>query len=223
MQEERMSQRQYRKYIRRAIGVLALSLVLSNYALAFDMFLKVDGIKGESTDAKHKDEIDVLAWSWGATQTGSAALGGGGGAGVANFQDINITKYMDISSPLLLKNLATGAHIASVNFVIRNSPTSPEFYKLKLDDCIVSSISMGGSGGQDKLTENISLNFAKYMVTYYPQNPDGTLGTAITTGFDLKANRVAKLITPGTIHKNNITLADAEQTSLPMLAWSGIK
>src|SRR5919197_1518553 len=97
-----MSERKLRKFVETATIIAALSLTLSSYSMAVDMFLHVDGIKGESRDAQHKDDIDVLAWSWGASNSGSAHMGGGGGSGKVNVQDLSITKYVDKSSPLLL-------------------------------------------------------------------------------------------------------------------------
>lgn len=159
--------------------------------MAVDMFLKVDGIKGESGDDSHKDEIDVLAWSWGATQSGSAHTGGGGGAGKVNVQDISVTKYVDKSSPLLLKACCNGQHIKEINLVVRKAGEKPlEYLKLKLSDCLVSSVSTGGAGGQDRLTENVGLNFAKFQVTYTAQDAKGAAAGEVPFAFDVKANKV---------------------------------
>ena len=67
--------------------------------MAVDMFLKLDAIAGESIDKTHKGEIQILAFSFGATQSGSTHIGGGGGSGKVNFQDISFTKYIDKSTP----------------------------------------------------------------------------------------------------------------------------
>ncbi|UFS70716.1 type VI secretion system tube protein Hcp [Geomonas sp. RF6] len=159
--------------------------------MAVDMFLKVDGIKGESFVEGHKDEIDILAWSWGATQSGNTHTGGGGGAGKVNVQDISITKYIDLASPPLLKACCNGQHIKEMNLVVRKAGEKPlEYLKLKLSDCLVSSISTGGSGGQDRLTENISINFAKFEVVYTAQDAKGAEGGKMPFAFDVKANKV---------------------------------
>jgi type VI secretion system secreted protein Hcp len=160
--------------------------------MAVDMFLKVDGIKGESQDDKHKDEIDVLAWSWGATQSGNVHTGGGGGAGKVNVQDISLTKYVDKASPLLMKACCVGQHIGEMNLVVRKAGDKPlEYMKLKLSDCLVSSVSTGGSGGQDRLTENVAINFAKFQVTYTVQDAKGAAAGEVPFAFDIKANKVA--------------------------------
>jgi len=87
----------------------------------FDAFLKLDGIKGESADAKHKGEIDIESFSWGMSQTGVSATGGGGGAGRVKVHDISFVKRTDASSPLLMLNCANGAHIKEANFVVRKA------------------------------------------------------------------------------------------------------
>ncbi|HEY5512337.1 MAG TPA: type VI secretion system tube protein Hcp [Geomonas sp.] len=159
--------------------------------MAVDMFLKIDGIKGESQDDKHKDEIDVLAWSWGASQSGSAHTGGGGGAGKVTVQDISFTKYVDKASPLLLKACCNGQHVHEINLVVRKAGEKPlEYLKLKLNDCLVSSVSTGGSGGEDRLTENVALNFAKFQVTYTAQDAKGAAAGEVPFAFDIKANKV---------------------------------
>jgi type VI secretion system secreted protein Hcp len=106
----------------------------------FDAFLKLDGIKGESADAKHKGEIDIESFSWGLSQTGTSAQGGGGGAGKVKVHDFTIIKRTDASSPLLMLNCANGAHIKEANFVVRKAGGEQlEYLKIKLTDVLVSS------------------------------------------------------------------------------------
>lgn len=159
--------------------------------MAVDMFLKIDGIKGESFDDKHKDEIDVLAWSWGSSQSGNTHTGGGGGAGKVNVQDISFTKYVDKATPMLLKACCNGQHIKEVNLVVRKAGDKPlEYLKIKLSDCLVSSLSTGGAGGQDRLTENIAINFGKFQMTYTAQDAMGAAAGEVPFAFDIKANKV---------------------------------
>jgi type VI secretion system secreted protein Hcp len=106
----------------------------------FDAFLKLDGIKGESADAKHKGEIDISSFSWGLSQTGVSGTGGGGGAGKVKVHDISFTKKTDASSPLLFLNCANGAHIKEASFVVRKAGGAQlEYLKIKLTDVLVSS------------------------------------------------------------------------------------
>jgi type VI secretion system secreted protein Hcp len=158
----------------------------------FDAFLKLDGIKGESADAKHKGEIDISSFSWGASQTGVSATGGGGGAGKIHFQDIHFVKKTDAASPLLMLNCANGTHIKEGNFVVRKAGgTQLEYLKIKLTDILVSSfVEHGLTTGKEIPSESISLNFAKVEYSYQPQGADGKAqGGPILAGWDVKANQ----------------------------------
>lgn len=158
--------------------------------MAVDMFIKIGDIKGESADDKHKDEIDVLAWSWGMSQTGTTHRGAGGGAGKVSVQDINVTKYVDKSTPNLLDTCATGKHHKEALLTVRKAGETPlEYYKIKMTDVLVSNVTTGGSSGDERITENVSLNFAKYELEYTPQKADGSGDAAITSGFDIAANK----------------------------------
>jgi type VI secretion system secreted protein Hcp len=158
--------------------------------MAVDMFLDIEGeIAGESQDVKHKDEIDVLAWSWGASQSGSFHVGGGGGAGKANFQDISVTKWIDKSSPVLMTYCANGDHFAKAKLTVRKAGKKPlEYYLLYMKDVLVTSVSTGGSGGEDRLTENVTLNFRTCKVEYKEQKPDGSEGTPIIFEWNIAEN-----------------------------------
>ena len=157
--------------------------------MAVDMFLKIKGIDGESADDKHKKEIDVLAWSWGLSQSGNAHVGGGAGAGKVNVQDLSFTKYVDASSHALMLACSSGDHIGEATLVVRKAGKEPlEYIKLTLTDLLVSSISTGGSGGEDRLTENVSLNFAKFEMKYTVQTQAGASGTSPEIKWDVAAN-----------------------------------
>ncbi|HEY3111240.1 MAG TPA: type VI secretion system tube protein Hcp [Chloroflexota bacterium] len=89
--------------------------------MAFDCFLKIDGVEGESRDARHAREIDVLSFSWGESNTGAAAHGGGGGAGKVSMQDFHFTMKLNKASPLLAAACATGQHIKSAVLTCRKA------------------------------------------------------------------------------------------------------
>jgi type VI secretion system secreted protein Hcp len=159
--------------------------------MAVDMFIKIADIKGESQDKTHKGEIDVLAWSWGMSQSGTMHMGGGGGGGKANFQDISLTKYIDKCSPLLMLACARGDQYADAKLVVRKAggKNPLEYLIITMSDVLVTSVSTGGSGGEDRLTENVSLNFSKVKVEYQPQKPDGSKdGGLIPMTWDIAAN-----------------------------------
>ena len=157
--------------------------------MAVDMFLKLDDIKGEATDDKHENEIDVLAWSWGMSQSGTTHMGGGGGAGKVAVQDISITKYLDKSSPNLMLACCDGKHFKEGLLTVRKAGEKPlEYMKITMKEVLISSLSTGGSGGEDRLTENLSLNFAEYKVEYTPQKPDGTGDAAVEAAYNIAKN-----------------------------------
>jgi type VI secretion system secreted protein Hcp len=157
--------------------------------MAVDMFIKVATIDGESKDKTHKKEIDVLAWSWGLSNSGSAHTGGGAGAGKVNVQDLSFTKWVDSASPKLMLACCNGQHITEATLVVRKAGEKPvEYLKIKMDELIITSISTGGSGGEDRLTENVTLNFSKVHVDYVPQDEKGSPGTAIPMSWDIAAN-----------------------------------
>ena len=158
--------------------------------MASDIFAKIGNIKGESTDAKHKDEIVVLSWTWGVTQSGTMSFGGGGGSGKASFQDLNFTHHIDKATPMLLKACATGQHVPDATITVRKAGKGQlEYLIITLTDVLVTGVSM--SVAEDAATaENVSLQFAKVDLEYKPQKADGSLDMGLHFTYDIKANKV---------------------------------
>ena len=156
--------------------------------MAVDYFLKIEGIPGESHDHMHKDEIDLLSFSWGATQTGTHAGGGGGGAGKVSFQDFHFVMKANKASPKLLLACSTGDHIKKATLTCRKAgKEQQEFLKIDFYDLLVSSFQTGGSSSGDEIPlDQISLNYAKMEYTYRMQQADGTLAGPVKAGYDLK-------------------------------------
>lgn len=156
---------------------------------AVDYFLKIDTIKGESKADKHKDEIDVQSFSWGASQSGTFATGGGGGAGKVAMQDFHFTMGMNCASPALFLACASGQHIPKAILTCRKAgKDQQEFLKVTMSDILVSSFQTGGSGGGDIIpTDQISLNFAKIEIEYKEQNAQGQVTGSVKKFFDLKS------------------------------------
>ncbi len=156
--------------------------------MAVDMFLKLDGIKGESKDHKHKDEIHVESFSWGITQTGTFGVAGGGGAGKASVHDISVTKFVDKSSAALWFHCASGKHIPNGLITVRKAGEKPlEYLKIKLVDILISGVQEAGHGSE-LLTENVTLNFGKFHLEYQEQKADGSGSPGGEMGWDVKAN-----------------------------------
>ena len=163
-------------------------LIASSAGSAFaasDYFLKIEGVDGESTDAKHKGQIEIDSFSWGVSNSGSMA--GGGGSGKASFSDLHFTKTVDKSSPKLMEAVATGEHLRSVDLVVRKAGGEQlEYYKIELQDVVISGYSTTGSSGEAP-SESISLNFSKIVFEYTPQNADGTAAAPVKAGYDVAA------------------------------------
>ena len=159
--------------------------------MASDIFAKIGDIKGESPDDKHKGEIEVLSWSWGVTQSGTMAHGGGGGEGKANFNDFNFTHHIDKASPVLLKACATGEHIKEATVTVRKAGKGQqEFLIIKMNDIIITGVAPSGAGDGAATAEHVALQFAKVDLEYKPQKADGSLDMGLHFTYDIKANKL---------------------------------
>jgi type VI secretion system secreted protein Hcp len=168
--------------------LIALFLASAGLAFAADdatfFFVRIEPqpgqpLPGESTVAGHVNESDVLAYSWGASNSSSTQSGGGGGAGKATIQDLSFTKFVDGISPSLFVACASGQRFDNV--VLKGTRRGPgnslqDHLTMKLTNVMVSAISMGGNAGGARQTENITLNFARVELTVRKLNPDGSLG-----------------------------------------------
>ena len=163
------------------------ALLIGGEALAggrAEGFLVIDGIKGESTDKAHKDAIDIMSFSFGVTNTGGGGTGGGGSTGRATFSSFRFNKLYDKSSPPLFTAAANGAHLQEATFSFRRpgGDNPQDFLTVKLTDVLVTGYEQGGTK-EPPLLEGVSMNAAKGLITYKPQNPDGSLGDPVTAPF----------------------------------------
>ena len=157
---------------------------------AVDYFIKFDGIKGESADVKHKDEIDVESWSFGETNVGGTGPGGGGGAGKVAMQDFHFVMRLNRASPSLMKACATGQHIKTATLSARKAGKGQqEYLVVKLNDVLITGVVHGGTSGA-AASETVSLVFGKVDFEYKPQKADGSLGAGIHFKFDIKSSKV---------------------------------
>ena len=158
--------------------------------MAATIFARIGTIKGESRDARHKDEIEVLSWSWGVAQSGSIAHGGGGGAGKASFHDFNFTHHVDKASPVLMRACATGEHIKDATITVRKAGKGQqEYLVITMTDVLVTSVSMSVGAEGDASVAGVALAFAKVDLEYKPQKPNGSLDVGVHFKYDLKANK----------------------------------
>ena len=141
--------------------------------MAMDLFIKIGSLEGEGEDAEFNKWIDVLAWSWGGSQSGTAVSGCGMGGGKVNMQNFSFTKYTDIVSPKLWGQMSTGKHFDKVQFKARKSGGKPFVYlDMEFEFAILTAISTGGSGGEDRTTENVTFDYKTFKLQYFKQSKD---------------------------------------------------
>ncbi|HEX5485213.1 type VI secretion system tube protein Hcp [Limnobacter sp.] len=157
--------------------------------MSVDMFLRIKGVEGESVDKVHAKEIDISSWSWGMSQSGTTHVARGGGAGKVSVQDVTITKLVDKATPNLIKACCNGKHFEEAVITVRKAGEKPlEYIILTMKDVLVTNVSEGGSGGEDRLSESITLNFAEFSYVYVPQKRDGGPEGKIEATFNIATN-----------------------------------
>jgi type VI secretion system secreted protein Hcp len=167
----------------------AILLAAAPMQAASDFLLVLEGVPGESVDAKYPGAIEIESFSFGVSNSGTVIVGGGG-AGKANFTDISFSKRLDKTSPLLYLNCANGKHLPSATLILRKVGADKpfEYYVVKLTEVMVSSVQTGGAAGGDTPTESFSLSFAKIEFIYTPQRADGGVGTPVRSGWNVAEN-----------------------------------
>ncbi len=156
-----------------------------------DYFLKIEGVESESADDKHKGEIELESFSWGETQSGTAGQGSGQGGGKVQPQDFHFVKKLDKASSRLFIACATGEHFKKAVLTARKAGGGQqEYFKITMEDLLVSSYQIGGSAQGDVVpVDQISLNFGKLEMSYKEQKPDGSLGGEAKQKYDFAANK----------------------------------
>ncbi|HKZ31494.1 MAG TPA: type VI secretion system tube protein Hcp [Vicinamibacteria bacterium] len=142
--------------------------------MAIDVFLKIDGIEGETKDDKHKGEIDLLSFSWGITNPER---------GRARIEDLRVVKALDLASPSIFDAVCSGDHIKEAQLTIRKSGAKPDdFYKIVMQDVLITSQTpaVDTAGGAIPV-EQLALDFDKVEVSYRQQDASGQLGPWVTS------------------------------------------
>ena len=170
--------------------LLVCCFVAAANGASFEVFLKIEGIEGDSTASNHENEINVLTFNIGVLNSGTFA-GGGSGAGKPKFTDLTVFKFIDKASPQLFLASALGNFIPSATLVVRKSGPNPfPIYRLVLDNVLITSVNNSGTTDQNgNLVEQITLNYSRISWTFFPQNADGSRGAPISRSFDLSRNR----------------------------------
>jgi type VI secretion system secreted protein Hcp len=157
--------------------------------MAFDAFLKIDGVPGESTRKGFEKQMEILSFSFGANNPATiGSAGGGTGGGKVQVSAFNIMKKTDAATPVLFQACCRGDHYATAVVTLNKAggKAPVDFVKYEFEKVYVADIQWSGStGGDDSPTENVSFVFGKVSVTYTPQNPDGSKGSPAVGAWDL--------------------------------------
>jgi len=159
--------------------------------VAVEIFIKLDGIDGESEKKAAEGWIEIFSFSNGASNPSSVAFGTGSGAGKVDISSIALQKQLDKASPKLFLNCCNGTHIKSGNLIVREATgddTTQIYYQYDLTEVFVDSISWGGAANGGKPSESLSLSSKSLQITYWPQDAAGKVGNKIVAGWDVSKN-----------------------------------
>jgi type VI secretion system secreted protein Hcp len=163
--------------------------------MAIDVYLQIDGIKGESMDDKHKDWIECLSVDWGVTQPRSATASTGGGhtAERCEFKEITLSKLADLSSPILMQTCAAGKTIPKAKFEFMRADGQGErikYYEIELENVLLGQVCPKVAEG-NIMHEIMGLKFSKIKCKYTQQKVTGGAGGNTSGGWDLATNKIA--------------------------------
>ena len=178
-----------RPLLKGVFAVAATAMVAAPAPALAETFLRLGDIKGESTDLKHKDEIEVLSFTQSWINTGDFGTGGGGGAGKVTCGAITLMKNIDKSSPLLLKGVITGQHFKDAVISFQTDNKASEYYQIALNDVFVSELTQTDAQDPNRIFEKLVLNASAFEFKYTPQTIKGSAGAPISFKWDCKANK----------------------------------
>jgi type VI secretion system secreted protein Hcp len=160
--------------------------------MATDMFMRIEGVSGESKDANHKDWTDIESFSWAATQPGSMVSGGGGGVGKASFRDLRVVALIDKATPAILKYCISGKHLGKVEIALCKAGGSQiEYTRITLEEVMVTSVEYSGARTSDVVPMIYGFQAAKVKQQYWEQTDKGGKGPETQVGWNIKENKEA--------------------------------
>lgn len=160
--------------------------------MAVDMFMRVEGVNGESKDSNHKDWSDIRSFAWGATQPGNMVSGGGGGVGKASFNDLQVVARIDKAAPSVLKNCASGKHLSKVEVSICKAGGSQiEYTRITLDEVLVTSVQYSADPETESVLVQYGFQAAKVKQQYWEQTDKGGKGAESVLAWNIKENKEA--------------------------------
>lgn len=157
--------------------------------MAVDYFLKLEGIQGESVDEKHKNEIQIMSWSWGASNVSSVAGTGGSGAGKADLSDLGVMAYFDKSTPKFFKSVCKGDHIPSGTLTATKGGADKPYLKVDFKELFVTSLQLSASS--EIPTVSISFSYNEIKVDYSQQDDKGNLTSTGAVTYNTKQNKLS--------------------------------
>ena len=180
-----------RPLLKGAFAMAATAMVAAPVPAHAETFLKIEGIKGESKDLKHKDEIEILSFTQSFINTFDGSIGGGGGAGKVQCGAVTMMKSIDASSPLLLKGVATGQHYKEAVITFRSGANvkADEYYVIRMQDLLITELSQTDSADPNRIFEKLVLNARSFEFKYSPTTIKGELGAPVSFKWDCAANK----------------------------------
>jgi len=158
--------------------------------MAVDYYLKLDGVEGESADANFKNQIQIMSWSWGASQVSSVAGTGGSGAGKADLSDFTITTNFDKATPKFFKSIVTGQHIKTATMsAVKSGAEGKPYLKVDFKEMFVTSLQISASS--EVPTISVSFTYNDIKIDYSTQNEEGNLTSTGPVSYNLKENKAA--------------------------------
>ncbi|WP_380180328.1 Hcp family type VI secretion system effector [Kalamiella sp. sgz302252] len=158
--------------------------------MAIDTYLKVDGVTGESKDSNHTGWIDINSFTWGASQPGNMAVGGGGGVGKVNFNDLIVKANIDKAFTALLKSCASGKHISKVEVsACKAGGSQIEYTRITLEDVLVTTVQFDEAVNNEALAVRYAFQASKVKQQYWEQSASGGKGAETSAGWDIKGNK----------------------------------
>lgn len=158
--------------------------------MAVDYFLKLDGIQGESQDEKHKNEIQILSWSWGASNVSSVSGTGGSGAGKVDMSDVSMMLNFDKSTPKFFKSVAAGTHISTGTLsAVKAGGNGKPYLKVDFKEIFVTGLQMSAAGEVPAVS--LSFTYDEIKMDYSAQDEKGNLASTGPVTFNTKQNKLS--------------------------------
>ncbi len=158
--------------------------------MSTDLFLKIDGITGESQDSNHRGWINIESFTWGASQPGSMSIGGGGGAGKVQYRDLSVLTHIDKATPAIMRYVSIGKHMNKVELsVCKAGGSQIEYCRITLEDVLITNVVFNGTTNRDLIGLSYQFQASRVKTQYWEQSAGGGKGAETQSGWDIKGNK----------------------------------